>query len=458
MRRAIGAWLRRPAIEDPVDRRNAPMLQVVLILLGTLSPLAWAWRILGTDIPWRPNETTSLLSSLLVAIVAWISFALVRRGRFQWAIRQLLAIVALQVTWNYSSNGLSAHTYEQPLLVMWLFVAGVAVGRRALWAMYAAIVVALFAGAWVEGRSGSAVAAHLLGDAAIRAAMILLIAVVIDRTTKALRDSLAAAMRQGERLAAANAQLTDEIAERERMQAQLLHAQKVETIGHLAAGVAHDFNHLLALIQGYVDRAKGSVEADETQAALSGIGMAAQRAAGITHRLLDFSRYDAARPERFDAREALEELAPLLRQALGSRVALDMHLPSFGCPVVFDRAQFGLAVLNLATNSAHAIDGEGRFVIELARSRDGPLIEIRARDDGAGIDPELQARVLDPFFTTKPPGQGTGLGLPMVKGLVESFGGSLALESTPGDGTCITISLPLAAEGGNGEGRYQASM
>jgi len=443
--RSASTWLQRPGIQDPVDRRNAPMLQIVLLLIGTTVPLAWAWRLLGTDIPLRPGETGSLLAALVVSTMALSSLVLVRHNRFQWAIRQMLAVVALQLLWAYSSNGLSAHVFEQPLQVMWLFVAGIAIGRWALWVMYAVLAVSLFLGGASEARAGGGAMSELLGDAGIRSIMFLVIAVVIDRTTRALRGSLDEAHQQRGQLVKANALLTEEIAERERMQEQLLHAQKVETIGHLASGVAHDFNHLLALITGYVDQARIASNDAELQQAVAGIGMAAQRATGITHKLLDFSRYDATRPERFDVREVLVDLAPLLRQALGSGITLHMQLPPTPCPITFDRAQLGLAILNLATNSAQAMAGEGIFAIEVTTHPDGSSIDIQVDDDGPGVPVEIQARIFEPFFTTKPSGEGTGLGLSMVCKLVESFDGRMRLESTPGAGTRITITLPSAA-------------
>jgi len=435
-------WLHRPPIQDPVDRRNAPMLQAMLALLGVLPALLWLYRLVGTDIAWRPGETTSLLTSLAVSAMALLSFALVRRGHVQWAIRQMLAVVAAMLVLAYAGNGLSANTYEQPIQVMWLFVAGMLVGRRTLWAMYAVMVVALFLGAATEGRMNGD-PEHLLADALIRASMFLLIAVVVDRSATALRDSLDEAMLQGRKLAEANIRLQEEIAARDQAREQLLHAQKVEAVGRMASGVAHDFNHLLALILGYAERARTSDDAEELREVLSGMESAARRASAITHKLLNFSRYDATCPARFDACEALEEMRPMLRQTLGAQIRLDMQLPATDCPILFDRAQFGLAILNLTSNAAQAIDGRGRFEVELTRR--GDAIDIALRDNGPGIPAEVQARMFEPFFTTKPAGQGTGLGLPIVINLITGFGGGLRVRSAPGEGTAITITLPIAA-------------
>lgn len=442
-------WLRSPPIPDPVDRHNAPMLQIVLAILGTLPPLLWLYRIAATDIAWRPGETGNLVASLVISAMAFFSLALIRHGRFQWAIRQMLAVVAVLLLVTYAGSGLSANTYEQPLQVMWLFVAGLMVGQRALWAMFAILVAALFLGAAAEtGMTGEPVQ-HLLIDALIRAAMFLLVAVVVDRSIAALRAGLDAAVQRGRELAAVNARLEQEIAARERTRELLLHAQKVETIGHMASGVAHDFNHLLGLILGYAARGRDSREVDTLQEVITGMESAARRASAITHKLLSFSRRDATRLVRFDARQALEDMEPMLRQALGPRTALQIQLPATPCPIVFDRAQFGLMILNLTANSAQAIEGrdQGRFGLALTRREDGAEIDIVVRDNGTGIIPEVQARMFEPFFTTKPAGQGTGLGLSIVHSLVTESGGSLQVHSMPGEGTTVRITLPLAAGG-----------
>lgn len=444
MWRIVGDWLQRAPIDDPVDRRNAPMLQVVLLILGALPPLMWLYRIFGTDIAWRPGETASLVSSLLISAVAFFCFALIRRGRFQWAIRQLLVVVALTLLLAYAGSGLSAQVYEQPIQVMWLFVAGMMIGRRALWAMYAMLAAALFVGAASEARSTDAVLAHLLGDAAIRSVMFLLIAVVVDRSVAALRGSLADATRRGRDLAQANRRLEAEIAAREQAQEQLIHAQKVEAVGRMCSGVAHDFNHLMTVMLGYIQRGKQAGDAAEMAEVLSGLESAAQRATAITRKLLHFSRQEVTRVEVFDAGEALRDMQPMLRQTLGAGITLDLRLPGDDCPIAFDRAQFGLAVLNMAANAAHAMPGGGRFRVALRALPALDEVEIVLDDDGHGMSRDVQARAFEPFFTTKPSGQGTGLGLSIVRNLVESAGGSVEVDSNPGVGTRFVVRLPMA--------------
>lgn len=454
-------WLQDVPLTDPVERRNAPMLQILLLLIAVPVPLLWLYRILATDIGWRPGETLSLASGLLLSAVALVSFMLVRRGRFQWAIRQLLVLVAAVLLLTYASQGMSAHTYELPLQVVWLFVAGMMIGRRALWAMYAVLAAALALGAISEARTAGETLSHLLGDAMIRSIMFLVIAVVVDRTTRSLRESLNEANERGHQLEAANQRLEAEIVAREQAQEQLLHAQKIETVGHMASGIAHDFNHLLSLILGYAERAKTADAEDELRRAVDGMESAARRASALTHGLLTFSRYDATLPQRLDAGEALDAVLPMLRQALGPRIALEVRRAAGPSPIVFDRVQFGLVLLNLATNAAQAMPGGGRVELGLETSAAPDCVRIWMRDEGPGIPAEVQARMFEPFFTTKPAGQGSGLGLAIVHNQVAAFDGQVRVESAEGTGTLIAIELPLAVEGDQATARspaYQASM
>lgn len=453
-------WLRQVPIGDPIDRRNAPMLKAMLLLIAIPVPLLWLYRLVGTDLPWREGETLGLVTGLLLAALALLCFGLVRRGHFQAAIRLMLVVVATILLGTYAVQGISAHTYELPLQVLWLFVAGMMIGRRALWWMYAVLAAALLSGGISEARSTGEPVSHLVGDAVIRSMMFLVIAVVVDRTSRSLRESLAEAVSRGQQLEIANRRLEAEILARQRAQEQLLHAQKVETIGHMTSGIAHDFNHLLGLVLGYAQRAKAANDGAEVREAVDGMESAARRASALTHGLLGFSRYDANRVERFDVRTALEEQLPMLRQALGRNISLDVDLPSIPLPVLFDRTQLGLVLLNLTTNAAQAMPGGGRVELKLELAAVDTL-RISLRDEGPAIPADVQKRMFEPFFTTKPKGQGTGLGLAIVDKLVTESGGRIQVESTRGAGTRVSIELPLATGGTEAhapiEG-YQANM
>lgn len=446
MRSALTRWLDVPRIQDPVDRRNAPMLQVVLGLLGAIPPLLWAYRVFGTPLPWRPGETASLITSLLISAIAIWSLVLIRRGRFQWAIRQLMVVVAAMMLVSYASAGLLANTHEQPLQVMWLLVAGMMIGRRALWSMYGVLLLATTLGAIADAAPEGDTLDQVLADIVVRGVMFLLIAIVVDRTSAALRSSLVDATRQATALAVTNARLEEEIAARARVQDQLLHAQKVEAVGRMASGVAHDFNHLLTLMLGYIERGQRSDDPAEHAAVFVGLDSAVRRATAITHKLLAFARNDAPHLERFDAVDALREIVPMLRQTLGPRIRLDLQLPATPAPILFDRAQFGLAILNLTANAAHAMPDGGRFSLVLGEPDANGELQLDVVDTGHGIPAELQSRIFEPFFTTRPPGQGTGLGLAVVAGLMADAGGSLTVDSTPGQGSRFRMRLPLALE------------
>lgn len=445
MRTRPHAWLDVPAIADPVDRRNAPMLQIVLALLGSLPPLLWAYRAFFTGLPWRPGEAASLTTSLIISALAIWSLVLIRRGRFQWAVRQMLIVASAMMLVSYWMAGLLSHTFEQPIQIMWLLVAGMMIGRRALWAVYAVLILAMVLGAHTDASRTGEPLAEALADVGVRAIMFLLITIVVDRTVTALRASLGEATRQATSLAETNLRLTGEIEARERAQTQLLHAQRVEAVGRMASGVAHDFNHLLTLMLGYIDRGRHADTPGELDAVLSGLEMAVRRATAITHKLLHFARDDDRQIERFDAAEATREIVPMLRQTLGPRIPLSLEIADAPCPILFDRAQFALALLNLTANAAQAMPDGGRFTLRVTPAADDHLL-IEVSDTGHGIPDDLQQKIFEPFFTTRPAGQGTGLGLAVVAGLVTDAHGTIAVDSQPGAGTTFRLRLPLAWE------------
>lgn len=447
---AVSAWLSRVPVVDPVDRRNAPMLQIVLLMLGSLPPLAWAYR-LSSGIPWRPGETLSLSLSLALSGLAIFSFVLIRRGRLQWAVRQLMAVVALIVMLSYVGNGFDANRFEHPVQVMWLVIAGLMIGRKALWLMYGWTMLAFAIGVWrdvqmkVEAASS---AADLSVDAAISAVIFLFIAIVIDRSIAALRESLHEATRRSDALAQANQLLHAEIAERERLQAQLIHAQKVEVVGRLASGVAHDFNHLLGLILGYAERGRRTIDADTLRGAIEGMELAAKRARAVSQKLLSFSRHEDADPQTFDVCEALRDVQPMLRQLFDPSVKVHLSLPDQPLPVHVDRAQFELVVLNIAANADQAMPDGGAFNISVrSADNDDGYVAIELRDTGHGMDDVVRAQAFDPFFTTKPHGQGTGLGLAVARDLIVKAGGDIDVVSAPTQGATFRIRLPVAASG-----------
>lgn len=446
--RGIRGWLSRVPVKDPVDRRNAPMLQLVLLMLGSLPPLAWAYRIFVAPAPWRPGETFSLVLSLLLSALAIFSIVLIRRGRFQWAVRQFMALVAVVMMLSYVGNGFDANRYEQPIQMIWLVISGLMIDRRALWLMYGWTVLSFVIGAWrdAEAKVTAALsAANIVGDVAISAFIFLFIAVVVDRSAAALRESLSEATKRGDQLARANQRLQAEIAERERVQHQLIHSQKVEAVGRLAGGVAHDFNHLLGLVLGYAQRGQRAIDQEEKQKALIGVESAARRATAVSQKLLTFSRQDVAQPEVFDAGAALREMQGPLRQLFDPSVEIVFDLPEQPAPINFDRGQFELMILNIAANANYAMPGGGSFHVAVRELGEPASVTIELRDTGCGMDDETRAHIFEPFFTTKPRGQGTGLGLAVIHDLILNSEGSIEVRSSPGNGAEFAIHLPSAA-------------
>jgi signal transduction histidine kinase len=243
--------------------------------------------------------------------------------------------------------------------------------------------------------------------------------------------------------------------ERSKVQEQLIHAQKVEAIGRLAGGVAHDFNHLLGLVLGYVRRA----DVDDPAArknALDGIESATRRATSVTHKLLHFGRRDVTRIESFDVVEVVRELQPMLRQLFDPAVRIVCDLGDVARPVAFDRAQFELVLLNIAANANHAMPGGGEFHVVLDHAPDGS-VELCLHDTGHGMDDSVRERIFEAFFTTKPPGEGIGLGLAVAADVISAAGGGITVDSAPGRGATIRIRLPAASDAGGGGTNVQVA-
>ena len=251
-----------------------------------------------------------------------------------------------------------------------------------------------------------------------------------------------------------------DVTERQRLEEQLRQAQKMESIGRLAGGIAHDFNNLLTAISGYAELMLMDFDADEvpTRDSAEQIARAAGRAASLTGQLLAFSRKQVLRPQLIDLNEVAGGMATMLARMLGEDVVLSTEFdPELG-PTLADPTQVEQVILNLALNARDAMPEGGSLVIRTAplelRADDhrphpdlepGSYVTLAVRDTGAGIAPELVEKVFEPFFTTKAVGEGTGLGLATVHGIVSQTGGVIWVESTLGKGTTFTVCLPRLA-------------
>ncbi|ALM86248.1 PAS domain-containing sensor histidine kinase [Bordetella sp. N] len=256
-----------------------------------------------------------------------------------------------------------------------------------------------------------------------------------------------------------------DITQRLELEAQLRQAQKVESIGQLTGGVAHDFNNVLMIVQGNLQtlqRAWGDDVSEREQRWLDNALKGVERGAKLTKGLLAYSRKQPLAPQAVDANETTTRLVGLLTQTLGAHIELRTELADEVWPAYVDPNQLENALINLAINARDAMgpSGGGRLIITTAnRSLDeaycrqnpgktpGDYVEVVVADSGPGMPPEVLEKAFDPFFTTKKEGHGTGLGLSQVYGFVKQSGGHVKLASRPGQGTTVLLLLPRDTRG-----------
>ena len=237
--------------------------------------------------------------------------------------------------------------------------------------------------------------------------------------------------------------------EHARLQHQLAQAQKMESIGRLAGGVAHDFNNLLTVINGYSTLMLARLSADDPmREKLQQIHRAGTQAAGLTRQLLAFSRKQVLEPKKLDVNRVLEQMRPMLERLVGEDVEVRVAPHAQTGTVNADPHQLEQVVMNLVVNARDAMPGVGTLRLETTNVQrdDGLYVVLAVSDSGAGMDEETRSQIFEPFFTTKGLGQGTGLGLSMVQGIVVQSGGHIEVQSEQGKGTTFKIYLPALTE------------
>lgn len=289
---------------------------------------------------------------------------------------------------------------------------------------------------------------------------------------QALNKAAAALLASKETLESKINELEREITARRRAEAesslledQLRHAQKMEAVGTLAGGVAHDFNNMLTAIIGYGNMATLQLAPDDpVQNYLRQILTAADRGATLTQSLLAFSRRQVIALEPIELNTVILTFEPLLRRVAGDNITILLHLSPDPAIIVGDRAQIEQILMNLAINARDAMSGDGTVTIETGRKTllpreaedlglktGGTFVRLSIVDTGEGMDEETAKRIFEPFFTTKEIGKGTGLGLAMVYGIVQQHQGTITVTTSPGSGSRFDILLPSTTEQPSGQ-------
>jgi len=243
-----------------------------------------------------------------------------------------------------------------------------------------------------------------------------------------------------------------DITERKQLEEQLRQSQKMEAIGQLAGGIAHDFNNMLTAISGYAELLGYSFDAGDPRLEdIAELKRAAAHAASLTRQLLAFSRKELLLAKRLDPNAIVHELETMLRRTIGEQIELMIELEPELAAVEADPDQLAQVILNMALNARDAMPTGGRLTISTANVDVGPdlpdgaqRVAIRVADTGTGMDEETCGRIFEPFFTTKEPGKGTGLGLATAYGVVSQSGGTIEVESVPGQGSTFCVLLPRA--------------
>ena len=258
-------------------------------------------------------------------------------------------------------------------------------------------------------------------------------------------------------LRSANDKLVTEALRREHLEAQMRQAQKMDALGQLTGGMAHDFNNMLAVVISSLNLLKRRMQRGETDVArfIDGAMEGAERAANLTRRLLSFARRQALAPEPIDANKFVASISDLLRRTLGEQIRLETVLAGGLWRIHADAGELETAILNLAVNARDAMPDGGHLTIETANAHldhayaaehiglpPGQYVLVAVSDSGEGMSREVMSQAFDPFFTTKSVGKGTGLGLSQVHGFVHQSQGHVKIYSELGSGTTVKIYLP----------------
>jgi signal transduction histidine kinase/ActR/RegA family two-component response regulator len=469
--RALRSWIREVPTSDPIDRRNAVTVQVLCLGLTVLLAVhvgASAVELLPRGFGVFLAEVPASSLSLAATLTAWW---LIRRGEVRPAFWLVSGGMVLILSVSLVIRG---YHYHQVFLLRTLGVvlalAALLLGRRALWICVAAIVAGCAIGAlrdkgYLGGAGPLPLESPPLGMLGSTLLTLALFALVMDRFGSTLRQGFAALLDRQSRLEATareleqkNQGLAEEITRRQQTEALLVEAQKLKAVGELSSGVAHDFNNLLTVVMGFADLAQRNVSPGSAVSLdLDEIRLAAQRGAELTRQLLAFARRQRNRPRRVQVESVVRGMNKLLQQLVGPRLQLRLELAPNGWTVRIDPAQFEQVLVNLVVNARDASPNGGTVTIATRRQAlglvrgpsqslpPGDYVSMTVTDTGTGMDEHTRSRIFEPFFSTKPNGRGTGLGLAMCHGIVQQAGGAILVISAPDGGSSFEVLLPRVA-------------
>ena len=284
-------------------------------------------------------------------------------------------------------------------------------------------------------------------------AMAFLFVVVLGQAQATLARANVELEQRAAELSDANSELQIQMEERERAEDALRQSQKMEAIGQLTGGVAHDFNNILMVASSGLDLLDRTSDPQRRESLKDGIRQAVDRGASLTRQLLAISRRSALQPQVIDLRAQIEGMRVLLERSLRENISVAMELQDDLWPVEVDPSQLEVALLNIAVNARDAMPSGGQIAVTAANVSDladgdlrGDYVRLSITDEGQGMARETLRRIFEPFFTTKGVGKGTGLGLAQVYGFTRASGGDVRVESEPGQGTTVCLFIPRSAK------------
>ena len=407
-------------------------------------------------VPFAETDQGLTLTIYVASLVgASLTFVVLHTGRIR-AAGAMFSVIALLL--SYVGAFATGHIGSPQLatVVLVITITGFLVNTRA--GIWMAATTSLLLLALVYGRESGVVPEPFIGRSpymtwaaltSIIALSAVFLHVFVGAVTAARRDA-----------AEKSAALEQEMLRREKVEASLRRAEKLEALGRLTGGIAHDFNNILTVLLAESQMLEAHVSAgrplgDEELEQISEIRRSSERAAGLTSQLLSFSRQRVGTPAIIDPNPALKRLQPMLRRVIREEIRLDVGPLADVGALRMDAAQFDQLVMNLVLNARDALPGRGQITVYTeaadcdeswvaahSNARLGPHIVLGVLDTGAGIDVEHLDQIFDPFFTTKGPDEGSGLGLMVCHRIVTDHDGSIEVRSQKGEGATFSIWLP----------------